>query len=142
MKKNGFTLIELLAVVCLIAIIATIGTFGVTRVKETISLNMWNSKVDLIENKAKTYGEDNKFRLTSSCTYTENGTTVTRTKCLKITVQTLLDANYLPTKEKNESGGKTITRDTESKDSSNYYANDLPIFIYVENDYIYAKLVD
>lgn len=141
MRKKGFTLIELLAVVCLIAVIATIGTFGVTRVKETISLNMWNSKVDLIESKAKTYGEDNKFRLTSSCTYTENGTTITRPKCLRITVQTLLNENYLPTKEKNNAGEKTITRDTESKDSGNYYANNLPIFIYVENDYVYAKLV-
>lgn len=137
MKKNGFTLIELLAVVCLIAIIATIGTYGVSRVKENISKSLWESKVELIENKAKTYGEDNKMRLTANCNFEGK----TYSKCLRITVQTLLDSNYLPSKEKDDSGKKVIVNDTVAKNHGSYYANNLPIFIYLENDYVYARLI-
>ena len=58
--KKGFTLVELMAVIVIVAIISVIGYAGVTIVQKNIKTNLWEGKVEAIENGAVSYGEDNK----------------------------------------------------------------------------------
>lgn len=136
-EKNGFTLVELLAVVMLLAVITTIGTYSVIGIKNKINEQMWDSKIELIENRAKIFGEDYKALLKNTCTVDGQE----KTSCLTIPVQTLLDRNYLSSKDKNADGEEVIINNNLDKDNPNYYANSMQINIYIENDLVYAKLI-
>lgn len=75
--------------------------------------------------------------------------------CLTIKVQTLIDRNYLNTKEtieynevKNykviinktiDKAQVTVPSDEEKNFVSGYYANREKVYVYVENDVVYAK---
>ncbi|MDE6284470.1 MAG: type II secretion system GspH family protein [Bacilli bacterium] len=139
MNKKGFTLIELLAVIVLIAVITSIGTVGIVGVKEKIKKDMWQKKIELIENRAQVYGEDNKALLTGRCIYYNNGVSTTFNNCLSITIGELIKQNYLSTKEKDSRGNKIISNDTLSKSDPNYSVNNKQVYIYLENDMVYAK---
>lgn len=58
-NKKGFTLTELLATIAILALVATIATPAVIGISNSIKENMYKSKVKLIEQAAKLYGEDN-----------------------------------------------------------------------------------
>ena len=60
--------------------------------------------------------------------------------CLETTVDYLINNNYISTDETKEDGSKTITNDTLGEDDPNYYVNNLKVYIYVENNIVYAKL--
>ena len=133
--KNGFTLVELMAVIVLIAIITVIGFVSVTGVQKNINKNLWQSKEELIINGAKHYGEDNKNKLSGSCTV--DG--ATKTKCIIKTVGELINENYITTDETDASGNKIMTNDTLNEDDTNYIVNNMQVKIYLENNMIYAS---
>lgn len=136
--KKGFTLVELLVVIVIMVIISTIGYAGITVAQQNIKKNLWQGQVDAIESAAQLYGEDNKNRLTGTCNI--NG--VNTTSCIPVTVQELIDTNYLRTDEVDENGRKVIINESLSEDDANYYANNLEVFIYLdeESDVVYARL--
>ena len=133
--KNGFTLVELMAVIVLIAIITVIGFVSVTGVQKNINKNLWQSKEELILNGAKHYGEDNKNKLSGSCTV--DG--VTKNKCIVKTVGELINENYITTDETDASGNKIMINDTLNEDDTNYIVNNMQVKIYLENNMIYAS---
>ncbi len=133
--KKGFTLVELMAVIVIVAIISVIGYAGVTIVQKNIKTNLWEGKVEAIENGAVSYGEDNKNKLTNSCIIDGS----TKTSCQSVKVQYLIDRNYVPTDELDINGNEVIINDTIGDTA---YANDMDVYIYVENNIVYAKLME
>ena len=59
MNKKGFTLTELLATIVILSVVVTIAVPAVIGVSNMIKENMYKSKVKLILQNAKLYGEDN-----------------------------------------------------------------------------------
>lgn len=134
--KKGFTLVELMAVLVLIVLISTIGYAGITAVQKNIDGNLWEGKVEAIETGAANYGEDNRNRLSGTCNI--NGTS--KNNCITRTVQFLIDNSYVDTDEVDSTENKVITNNTLKEDDPNYYVNDMNVFIYLENNRVYAKL--
>lgn len=136
MKNKGFTLVELMVVLVIIVIVSSIGYAGISAVQSGIKKNLWNGKIELIETGAKNYGSDNLNDLTSSCLINQ----LEVKNCLETTVGYLLEKKYIKTSETKPNGEKTITNDTLSEDDVNYYVNDMKIYIYVDDNIVYAKL--
>ncbi len=141
MKNKGFTLVELLAVITLMAIISLIGATGIVAVKNSIYENMWNSTVEYIETSAAKYGDDNKNRLKNECVV--DG--VTRYSCLNLSVQYLINKTYIKTKEVDNSNNKVLINKTISESDNDienynnkYYINNTCVYIYLENEVVYA----
>lgn len=143
--NKGFTLVELMAVLVLIVIIATIGYAGITVVNNNIEKNLWNTTVEEIETGAVQYGQDNLSRLTSTCS---NG----KSNCLELTVEDLIERNYIDTDEyecekdsngncKEDNGGNIIYTDREiiTNNVTGEIVNDNIVFIYLENNRVYAE---
>lgn len=149
MTKKGFTLVELLAVVVLITLITIIGSVGITGVKNSINKNMLESKIYLIESEAARYGEDHKNRflkLPDTDEFVCEIDGVKHSKCLKnVKVQELIDRGYIQTKETiilpdgNEK--KVMINNTKDEEDEGYYLNDLFVYIYLEDNNFYAKLM-
>ena len=157
MTKNGFTLVELLAMIVIISIIMVMGSIGITAVKKGINQSLWNSTVKLIENAGENFGNDKKNYITnldSNVHYCDiDGNRIS--PCLTVTVQTLIDKNYLNTKETinyndvnnykvivNKTVNKAdvvVPADEEVNFKNGYYVNRVKVYIYVENDITYAK---
>ena len=93
MNNKGFTLVELLAVLVIISLVASIGTVSVTKLSSDIKENMLQNKKELILYEAKVFGEDYKAALVTTCG--KSG----KTDCDEITVQDLIDNNYLNPKD-------------------------------------------
>lgn len=103
MKKNGFTLIELLAVILIMALIVVISTFGINAMRKAINQKMWESKVDLINFAVEKWAEDNKYAFKSA-------------SCVDVDINGVLIARgYLRTNEKDSSGNKIITNNTNGQ---------------------------
>ena len=134
--KKGFTLVELLVVIVIIVIVSVIGYAGVTVVHDNVKENLWEGQVDLIESGAQMYGEDNKNRLVNTCNV-DGGV---KNNCLIVTVDYLIETNYVPTEETDSSGREVIINETLEEDDPNYYVNDMEVSIYMENNIVYAKL--
>ena len=157
MKKNGFTLVELLATIVIISLITLMGSVGIAAAKRGINQSLWNTNVDLIEAAGESFGNDKKDYIKNldvnqnKCTFDNK----TIAPCLTITVQTLINRNYLNTKEtieyndvKNykviinktiDKAQVTVPSDEEANFVSGYYANRVKVYIYVENGIVYAK---
>lgn len=150
MKRNGFTLVELLATIVIIAVIALMGSIGIAAAKKGINQSLWNSNVELIEASAESFGTDKKAyikNLNKSCKIGD----ATINHCLDITVQTLINTGYLNTKDyiNNYDGqdnykvviNKTIEKDDNENNNfiNGYYVNNVIIYVYVENDIVYAN---
>ncbi len=58
-KKNGFTLVELLAVIVLIALLLVIAVPNALKMSSRVKEKAYDTKVDLIEQAAKNYGQSN-----------------------------------------------------------------------------------
>jgi len=141
MKKNGFTLVEILTVVVIIAVITTISSIGIAAVKEKINENLWESTISLIEKSAANYGEDNLNYLKDTNTTCEiDGKT--KYKCIKVSVQYLIDKNYIKTNEEDKDGNKVLIDNRKSKDDAGYYVNDTHVLIYYEDNSVYAKYMN
>lgn len=147
MKKSGFTLIELLAVITIIALLSIMGTVGVVSLKKAINTSMWQKNIDFIEQAGVKYGEDKKNWLNKqNCTLNNEK----KSHCVLLSVQTLIDKNYLNSKERinfnEDKNYKVIINYTIEKVSSEqknfengYYVNEKKIYIYIENGVVYAE---
>ena len=136
MTKKGFTLVELLVVIVIIVIISAIGFGGITLLQKNVKEGLWEGKVDLILSGAKLYGEDYKYRLSETCVINE----IEKNSCLTITVQDLIDNGYVSTDEVDDAGNKVIINEALDESDHNYYANHLEVYIYLENNIVYAQL--
>lgn len=157
MEKKGFTLVELLAAIVILSIITLMGSVGISAAKKGINESLWNNNINLIEAAGESFGTDKKEYIKNldpseySCEI--DGQTIS--PCLTVTVQTLLNRNYLSSKERIEYDdttdyrvivNKTIDKakvivpaDEEANFESGYYVNRVKVYIYVENDIVYAK---
>lgn len=146
--NKGFTLVELMAVLVLIVIISTIGYAGITAVSNNIEKNLWNTTVEEIETGAVKYGQDNTSRLTNTCII-DNETINT---CLIVNVEFLIERNYVDTDEyecekdsngncKEDNAGNIIYTDREiiTNNVTGEIVNDNIVFIYLENNRVYAE---
>ena len=124
--KKGFTLVELMAVLVLIVIISTIGYAGITAVKNNIEKNLWEAKVEEIETGAIKYGQDNLNKLNGTCNDISN--------CLEVTVEFLINSNYVDTDEETDEGIEIITNNITGE-----IVNSNKVYIYLENNRVYAE---
>ena len=132
MNKKGFTLVELLAVILLMALVAVIAFNGVGAISNTIKKGIWENKIELIENGAVRYGEDNIYEMThfgQNCGAHEN--------CLTVEVGFLLQRNYIATNDRDEEGNKILINDVTEES-----VNDTTVNIWLENNVVYAKYND
>lgn len=126
MKKNkGFTLVELMAVIVILAIIITIAVPSAITISHRIRLKMYNTKVTMLLDSAKLYGQDQPGKVVSSeGSCPSNG---------NVTVQNLIDAGYV--KKDDQDNGKVI--DPVDNSEMNTYK----ICIYKKNNRVYAKTI-
>ena len=135
MNNKGFTLMELLAVVVLLGIIAVIAIPGIGALNNTIKNNMLEKKIDIIEEAATLYGEDNKNVIIESATRYKGS------PCQNYIVSDLVP-NYLDKDNENNcltsstSGNGCIT---DPRDNKNYL-DKVKVIIYYKNKRISAKL--
>lgn len=121
MNKKGFTLVELLAVIVILAIIITIAVPSTIAVSNKIKKKMYNTKVDMIMDAAKMYGQDNSSKVNSdedSCN-------------TLVKVSDLLPGGYV--KKDDVDNGKVLSPIDNSS------MNDLQLCLYKKNNRIYAK---
>lgn len=95
MNKKGFTLTELLATIVILSVVVTIAVPAVIGVSNLIKENMYESKVKLIQQAAKLYGEDNEA-------------------VSSITVKDLCDKKYV-TKDDNASATECLLNPKDNK---------------------------
>ena len=141
MNKKGFTLIELLAVITLLGLILAISVPSISFINKSIKDNLLNTKINLIEEYAILYGEDNLSSLKeSNKTYDNN-------RCITIIVSSLvpnyLDAdndNYCNTLNSNNLGCITDPSNKEAfldKEEIIIYLKDNKVKARFNKDHIY-----
>ena len=123
MNKKGFTLVELLAVVVLLAVVTTLAVPAVIGISNNIKKNMLETKLDLIEESAKLYGQDNMSYINSY------GGSIT------IDIEDLLDEGYL-TKDKDDEEAGYIVNPVD-----NSSLNSWDVYIYIKNKRVVAEVV-
>lgn len=128
MKKNkkGFTLVELLSVVVLIGLLTGIGVPGVMRISENMKERSLNTKIDLIENAAVFWGQDNKSLLQSDKDCEIEGEKVS---CRKVLIGDLIDDDYLD----GEDNSDKMTNPIDNTDMTK-----LCVYVYKKNNRVYA----
>lgn len=124
MKNNkGFTLVELMAVIVVLALIITIAVPSAISISHKIKLKMYATKVDMIIDSAKLYGQDNPSSLKSN----ENACSSPN-----LTVKTLIETGYIK-KDDTDDNGKVLNP-INSKSMNNY-----ELCVYKKNNRVYAK---
>ncbi len=98
-NKKGFTLVELLSVIVLISLLLGLGIPGISRISKNMKERSYKTKVNLIEQAAVLWGQDNKTRLqTDICDIDEDSTTGEEGKesnCHIISTSELISEDYL-----------------------------------------------
>lgn len=130
--NKGFTLVELMAVLVLIVIIASIGYAGITAVQRNINQNLWEATVEEIETGAVKYGQDNLNALNTNETCNIDGSETRN--CIEVTVEFLINSNYIDTDEVDDSEKEIITNNVTGE-----IVNDNIVYIYLENNRVYAQ---
>lgn len=130
--NKGFTLVELMAVLVLIVIIASIGYAGITAVQRNINQNLWEATVEEIETGAVKYGQDNLNVLNTNETCDIDGSETRN--CIEVTVEFLINSNYIDTDEVDDSEKEIITNNVTGE-----IVNDNIVCIYLENNRVYAQ---
>lgn len=130
--NKGFTLVELMAVLVLIVIIASIGYAGITAVQRNINQNLWEATVEEIETGAVKYGQDNLNVLNTNETCNIDGSETRN--CIEVTVEFLIDSNYIDTDEVDDNEKEIITNNVTGE-----IVNDNIVCIYLENNRVYAE---
>ena len=65
--QKGFTLVELLAVIVILALLATIAVPSAIVISNNIKKDLYCTKVDMLLNDVKRWGDEHKSRLDTSC---------------------------------------------------------------------------
>lgn len=123
-NKNGFTLVELLAVIVVLAIIITIAVPSAISISNKIKAKMYETKIQMILDAAKLYGQENPSNVVNSIDNCSNS---------KITVGTLVNDGYI--KKDDVKNGNVVN----PKDNSSM--NNLKICIYKKNNRVYSKIM-
>lgn len=132
MNKNGFTLVELLGVITILAIVTVLASFSVTGVTNLIKKSMWENKVNLIENGAVSFGEQNNYLLKM----TEETCTIdgkNYPNCIKIDVGYLIDRGFVSTDERDND--KKVIKNNITEE----IVNNKDVYVWMEHNIIYAK---
>ena len=148
MNKSGFTLIELLAVIVIIVLITLITNAGINALEKGVNQSIWDSNKSLIETSAIKFGTDRLEQIKNINT-TCKVDNKTYNQCIQVKVNKLIEKGYIKTKEKIEYNGdkiKVVINPTIKKDentntnfNNGYYVNEKEVYIYVDNDTVYAK---
>ncbi|MBR5662831.1 MAG: type II secretion system protein [Bacilli bacterium] len=134
MNKKGFTFVELLAVIALISIVLLIAIPTIRYADKKFHQKDYNTKIELILNAAKEYGDDYKEIIL----YSSNGSTYTDPDtnnsypAVTVTVRDLLNNGYV-TKDNDIKGNDIL----DPRDDSSML--DKSITIYIKNNRAYAK---
>ena len=134
MNNKGFTLIELLAIIALISIITLITIPMIQYAHKKIQESNYNAKKEVIKAAAEDYGEDYKEIILYGTGNTTDCSSY-NAKCVKVTVQTLLNSGYL-VKDSDLPQNEVDIRDP--RDDSSILNKD--IYIYIKNNRAYADL--
>ena len=133
MNRKGFTFVELLAVIVLIGIIIGISVPIIRYADKKFHEKAYNTKVDLIKNAAKDYGDENiEFINAQTTTYTEPSSGHSY-KAVTITVGDLLDKGYIT---KDNDIRKIDVLDPRNDESM----LDKTITVYIKYNRAYVKL--
>lgn len=128
-NNKGFTLVELLSVIVLIGLLLGLGIPGINRIKQNMNKKSLNTKINLIEQAAVLWGQDNKTLLQKDdCSDVDND----NNKCYKIKIEELISEDYLESESHNEI---TYTNPETNKDmiEKNCYVR-----VYKKNNRVYA----
>ncbi len=109
-KDKGFTLIEILVVVIIIGIILTIGITSALGSSKRLNEKLYNERIDLVLNAAKQFGQASQDLFTGICFQLDEP--VSDAKCFNISMQTLVDNNYLKTEDIIDPRDKSSMKDT------------------------------
>lgn len=130
LNKKGFTLVEILAVIVLLAVITLIAVPSTIGISNSIKKGMLETKIDLILEEAKIYGQDHLSEITNS------GKKYDSFNCETITFQNLLDEGYLSSDDDISENGKIINPiDNSDMNSTN-------IIMYIKNKRVVTILAD
>ncbi len=142
MNKKGFTLVELLAVIVILAVVMLIGSVSIGTVRNRISKNMFETKLELAIGAAKKWGQDNKEELKQwpgDLVYFIKKSDLTNYYRIhktysyaRKTIGDLIASKDLETDERDH-GNAVITNDLSGK-----VINDLEIIVYIANNRVYA----
>lgn len=128
-NNKGFTLVELLSVIVLIGLLLGLGIPGINRIKQNMNKKSLNTKINLIEQAAVLWGQDNKTLLQakSNCT-DKDGNTIS---CYKKTIASLIEDDYLESESHNEITYTNPVNNSELKDKC--------VYVYKKNNRVYAN---
>ena len=129
MNKKGFTLVEILSTIVLIALLLGLGIPGVMKISDNMKKRAYNTKVDLIEQAAGLWGQDNKTRLQSDDCNIDGK----EYKCKKISIDNLIGDDYLEADGKDGSNNYIYTNPETDKNIIN-----CEVFVYKKNNRVYA----
>ena len=127
MKKNGFTLVELLVVIVLIGLLVGLGIPGINKIKENMNNRTFNTKIELLEEAAVFWGQDNKTMLQQNDCTIDSKTY----KCKAITIKELIEDDYLDSDDL----GKIVYTDPRNGESMLGHN----VCVYKKNNRVYAK---
>ena len=103
--KKGFTLIELLVTIVLIGGLLTLTAVSIIKIKDDISQNLYDEKIEYLVAGAKEWGNDNLNSL--------NATT-----CTCVSVDTLISSGYITGDDESKSN---LTNPIETETLNNKY---------------------
>jgi len=130
MNNQGFTLVELLAVIVLLAVIATIATPSIMGISRKIKAEMLTTKIDLILEDAKLYGQDHMSNIASKTTKFKGYT------CLNTSIGELRESGYLSSDKSDEEAGCIVNP------VDNTCLDEYKIILYIKNKRIVSVLSD
>ena len=136
LNNQGFTLIELLGVIVLLAVITTIAVPSVMGISRKLKQNMLETKIDLILEDAKLYGQDYLSTISGS---SKNITLDSKSyPCISVSIGELVEAGYLTEDEEvDPTQDKKILNPVD-----NTYLDDYNIILYYKNKRVVSTMAD
>lgn len=146
MNKKGFTLVEILSVIVLISLLLGLGIPGISRISKNMKERSYKTKVNLIEQAAVLWGQDNKTRLqeTPNCEIKKNeNNSAGEYNCKKITINELIDNDYLEAdsdkvKTNTDVSGNEYNKYEYFDPRNNSDISEECVYVYKKNNRVYA----
>ena len=130
-NKKGFTLVEILVVIALIGLILGLGVPGIMKLSENSKKRTYKQKVSLIESAGVAWGNNNKTLLKSTTCDIDG----IEYDCYKVSVERLIEDDYLNSEKNGEIAYSDPTDNTKSLIHN-------CVFIYKKNNRVYSKFSD